>query len=341
VPARRTVIAFHQGISWVAQISLFFLLGLLVFPSQLGDVAVEGLLLSAVLIFLARPVAAMVASAGSQFDARERVMLSWAGLRGAIPIWLATFPVIAGVKGSEFLFNVVFFVVVTSTLVQGASFEPLARRLGVTTSEPALPRPLVETGLVRQLGGEVLAYQVQEGDAAAGTMVKELGLPREALVNVIVREGAAIPPRGSTEIVPGDELHILVRRPAHDEVERLLERWRHGPLAEPPPPTAPVRGAPRVFTARPWRSADGDPGRPEAIDGVAVVSRVRTRRDRPGGLVALADGRFAVTADDVLAIGGRRMLARWCAERIDSAGDPEVRAWWQEVVGALSSPARR
>jgi cell volume regulation protein A len=341
VPARRTVIAFHQGVSWVAQISLFFLLGLLVFPSELGNVAVEGLLLSAVLILVARPVAAIVASVGSQFGSRERVMLGWAGLRGAIPIWLATFPVIAGVEGSEFLFNVVFFVVVTSTLVQGATFEPLARRLGLTTSEPALPRPLVESGLVRQLGGEVLAFRVKAGDAAVGSMVKELGLPREALVNVIVREEAVIPPRGSTEIQSGDELHILVRREAHDEVERLTERWRHGPLAEPPPPRPPLRGAPRVFTARPWRSEDGDPGRPEALDGVEVVTRLRTRRDRAGALVALADGRLAVTGDDVLALGGRRMLARWCTERIDGTGDPEARAWWQEVVGVLSSPAPR
>jgi potassium/hydrogen antiporter len=341
VPARRTVVAFHQGVSWVAQIALFFLLGLLVFPSELGDVALEGLLLSAVLIFVARPVAAMLASLGSPFDVRERVMLGWAGLRGAIPIWLATFPVIAGVEGGEFLFNLVFFVVVTSTLVQGATFEPLARRLGVTTSEPALPRPLVESGLVRQLGGEVLAFRVKEGDAAVGSMVKELGLPREALVNVIVRHGAVIPPRGSTEIQAGDELHILVRREAHDEVERLTERWRHGPLAEPPPLRPPLRGTPRVFTARPWRSADGDPGRPEELDGVEVVTRLRTRRDRAGALVALADGRLAVSGEDVVAMGGRRMLARWCAERIDGTGDAEARAWWQEVVGVLSSPTPR
>src|SRR5918999_6186799 len=114
VPARRTTIAFHQGLSWVAQISLFALLGLLVFPSGLGDVAAEGLLLSAALMFVARPLAALVPSAVAPFNLRERLMLGWAGLRGAIPIWLATFPVIAGVEGSELMFNSVFFVVVTS-----------------------------------------------------------------------------------------------------------------------------------------------------------------------------------------------------------------------------------
>jgi potassium/hydrogen antiporter len=342
VPARTTLVAFHQGVAWVAQITLFFLLGLLVFPSQLGDVAGDGLLLSAVLILVARPVAAFVASLPSRFALRERLMLGWAGLRGATPIWLATFPVVAGVEESNLLFNIVFFVMVTSTLVQGATFDPLARALGLTTSEPALPRPLVESGVVRRLGGEVVAYRVRDDDAVVGHMVKELGLPREALVNVIVRRGSAIPPRGSTQIESGDELHVLVRREAHREVERLSERWRDGPVGEPPPPEPPIRGAPRPFKVRPWTEADGDPGRPAEIDGVEVVGRVRTRRDRPGALLALADGRYAVTGDGLVALGGRNLLARWCIRRADqSTPDPQARAWWQEVIGVLSGPVAR
>lgn len=342
VPARRTVLSFHQGLSWVSQIALFFLLGLLVFPSELGGVALNGLLLATALMFVARPVAAVVASLASGFTLPERVMLGWAGLRGAIPIWLATFPVIAGVGDARELFHVVFFVVVTSTLVQGASFEALARRLGVTTTEPALPRPLVESGMVRELGGEVIAYRVREDDAVVGHMIKELGLPREALVNVIVREGTAIPPRGSTVIQAGDELHILVRREAHPEVERLSERWRDGPIGEPPPPAPPIRGAPQPFKVRPWTELDGDAGRPDEIDGVEVVGRVRTRRDRPGALLALADGRYAVAGDGLVALGGRNLLARWCIRRADlSAPDPQARAWWQEVIGVLSGPVAR
>jgi len=341
VPARQTVIAFHQGVSWVAQISLFFLLGLLVFPSGLGDVAVEGLLLSAVLIFLARPFAALVASTGSAFDFRERMMLGWAGLRGAIPIWLATFPVIAGVEDGALLFNVVFFVVVTSTLIQGATFEPIAKRLGLTTTEPALPRPLVESGLVRRLGGDVVAFRVREGDAAVGRMVKELGLPREALVNVIVREHEAIPPRGSTEIAAGDELHLLVRREVLDDVEQLTERWRHGPLDAPAPPPQRLRGVPQVFSARPLTPADGDPGAPEILGGSPVRSRLRTRRDSPGTLVALGDGRYAVTGQGLVAIGARKQVARWCVGRVHLEHEPEAIAWWQEVVGVLNTPAPR
>ena len=180
VPGKRTIVAFHQGLGWVSQISLFFLLGLLVFPSQLVDVAGEGLLISAVLIFVARPLAAAVASLTDRFTLRERVMLGWAGLRGAIPIWLATFPVIEGLTEAGEIFNIIFFVVVTSTLIQGASFEPLARRLGVTSTEPALPQPLVESGTIRQLGGDVFAYRVPDGAAIVGRPVRDLGLPREA-----------------------------------------------------------------------------------------------------------------------------------------------------------------
>ena len=340
VPAKQTTIAFHQGLSWVSQISLFFLLGLLVFPSQLGDVAAEALLLSAALMFVARPLAAVVASALAPFDMRERLMLGWAGLRGAIPIWLATFPVIAGVEGADQIFNAIFFVVVTSTLIQGATFEPLAQRLGLTSTEPALPRPLIETGIIRPLGGETLVWRVATGDAAVGHMIKDLGLPREALVNLIIRGETAIPPRGSTEIEAGDELHVVVRSEQHGEVEAITERWRTGPLGEPPVPALPPRGAPQVFSVRRWTEADGDPAHPEAVEGTAVLARLRLRRDGAGSLVLLADGRYAVGSQELLAVGGRRALADWAARRIRRPGlsSQEV-AWWQEVAGALVAPA--
>jgi potassium/hydrogen antiporter len=336
IPARRTIVAFHEGVGWVAQIGLFVLLGLLVFPSSLGDVAVEGLALSAALILVARPLAAFVATAFSRLGVRERAMLGWAGLRGATPIWLATFPVVAGVGAGEQLFAIVFFVVVTSTLVQGASFEPLARRLGLTTDEPALPRRLLESGRIRRMGGDVIAYRLRPDAAAAGRLVRELGLPREALVNVIVRDGRAIPPRGSTRLQAEDELHILVRSELRDEVEAQTRRWHEGPVGEPPPAPLPRRGAPQVFTVRPSDGVE-DPSAPGSIDGIAVVAVLRSRRDRPSALVALADGRYAVTTETVLAIGGRQALAHWCERRAQRSADddPAERAWWQETIGAL------
>ena len=342
VPARGSTIAFHQGTSWIAQISLFFLLGLLVFPSEFGDVAVESLVLSAVLIFVARPLAAVLATALAPFEMRERLMLGWAGLRGAVPIWLATFPVIAGVEGSEVIFNAVFFVVVTSTLVQGATFDPLARRLGLMTDEPAVPRPVVETGTVRRLGADSFIYVVREGDAAAGALIRDLGLPRAALVNLIVRGDTAVPPRGSTEIEAGDEIHVLARREAIQEVEALTERWRKGPLGEPAPPHLPIRGAPQVFTVRRRTADDGDPGRPEELEGVPVAARLRVRRDAQGALVGLADGRYAVTDPELVAVGGRQQMMDWVARRAGRQElPPSARAWWEEVAGALNAPAPR
>lgn len=336
IPARRTIVAFHEGVGWVAQIGLFILLGVLVFPSALDDVALEGLALSAVLILVARPLAAFAATLLAPLGLRERAMLGWAGLRGATPIWLATFPVVAGVAGGEQLFAIVFFVVVTSTLVQGATFEPLARRLGLTTDEPALPRRLLESGRIRRMGGDVVSYRLRPGAVAAGHLVRELGLPREALVNVIVRDGHAIPPRGSTEVREGDELHILVRGELREEVEELTRRWHQGPVGTPPPPLLPPRGATQIFTVRPGGDID-DPSAPTEIDGIQVIAILRSRRDRSSALTALADGRYAVTTESVVALGGRHALARWCERRAQRVGtdDPAEHAWWQEVIGAL------
>ena len=336
IPGRRTVVAFHEGVGWVAQIGLFVLLGLLVFPSRLIEVAPEALALSAVLILVARPLAAMVATALSPFDFRERMMLGWAGLRGATPIWLATFAVVAGIDADEKLFAIVFFVVVSSTLVQGASFEPLAIRLGLTTDEPALPRRLLESGRIRRMGGDVIAVRIRPGAAAAGHLVRELGLPREALVNVIVRDGRALPPRGSSVVREGDELHILVRGELREEVEDLTQHWHKGPIGEAPPPLLPPRAASQVFSVGPAAEAQ-DSSSPKEVAGIPVISVLRSRRDRPAALVALADGRYAVTTERVNAIGGRTALARWC-ERRAGRTEPEEhaeRAWWQEAIGAL------
>ncbi len=340
IPAKRTLVAFHEGLGWVSQIALFILLGLLVFPSELGDVAAKAIALSAVLIFVARPVAAFLATALAPFDLRERLMLGWAGLRGATPIWLATFPVVAGIRSGDEEFAIVFFVVVSSTLVQGASFEPLARRLGLTTDEPALPRRLLESGRIREMGGDVVAFRLPEGAAAAGHRVRELGLPREALVNVIVRDGHAIPPRGSTELREGDELHILVRGEVRDEVEELTKRWTKGPIGQPAPPPLPRRAASQVFTVRPVRAGD-DLAALRELDGIPVLAVLRSREEGEAAMVALADGRYAVTGSGLIALGGRRALAGWCEERAERKGvDAAERAWWQEVTGALIARGR-
>ena len=130
IPAKRSVVSFHEGLAWVAQLSMFLLLGLLVFPSQLGSVAFEGTALAIILALVARPVAAYLSTVGSGFSLAERMVLGWAGLRGAVPVVFATFAVTEGVGQGVELFNIVFFAVLLSTVVQGATIEPVARALG-------------------------------------------------------------------------------------------------------------------------------------------------------------------------------------------------------------------
>jgi potassium/hydrogen antiporter len=335
VPAERTIVSFHQGLGWVAQVTMFLALGLLVFPSQLGSVAIKGTELALVLVLVARPLAVALATLPFSYTVREQAVLGWAGLRGAVPVVLATFPVIEHVGHSRQFFNIVFFAVLLSTLLQGASVETVARRLGVTTSEPALPRPMTDSGTIRRLGAEVLEYTVDPQDAVAGAHVRELGLPRDAVVSVIVRGDRAIPPRGSTRLRAGDELHVLLSEESSHLVRRLLSRWRSGPIGPRPRPRRPVTGRRPIFSVRAWNAErDGDMAAPRAVAGQAVVEQLRLRRDAPGGLWVLADGRYAVTGP-LTAVGSRGDLTAWARRRLPKASADE-QAWLQNVIGALA-----
>jgi potassium/hydrogen antiporter len=295
---------------------------------------VDGTLIALVVAFLARPLATALATAFDRYSARERVVLGWAGLRGAVPVVLATFPVISGVPHSLEYFNIVFFAVVLSTIVQGSTFEPLAQALGVTTERPALPRPLAETGTIRGLGAEVVEFVVDDGDAIAGLRVRELGLPREALVSVIVRGGEAILPRGSTRVEAGDRLHVVVRQEVAKDFLQLIERWRSGPIGPRQRPRGGFHGRPPIFSVRPWAPSDGAPGHPDVVAGRAVIELLRIRHDQPGAVVALEDGRYAVTGA-LLIIGSALQVRRQARKCLRQADDETQRAWWQEVIGAL------
>jgi cell volume regulation protein A len=205
----------------------------------------------------------------------------------------------------------------------------------VTTQDPALPRPLAEAGTIRRLGAEVLEFPVVAGDAIVGLAVRDLGLPREAVVNVIVREGQAIPPRGSTRVVAGDRLHVLYREEASRRLVSLTSSWRSGPIGPRARPKRDLRSTATVFTARPWTEADGDATRPTAVAGLEVIDLLRLRRDAPGSLVVLADGRYAVCGP-VLVMGARRQVTAWVERRMRGAGEAE-RAWLRTVLGAVAA----
>jgi potassium/hydrogen antiporter len=221
---RRSLSTFHEGLAFIAQIVLFGVLGLLVFPGELGAVVASGLILTLVLVLVARPAAVWVCTVGQGFDARERVLLSWAGLRGAVPIVLATFALSEGLEASETIFNAVFFVVLLSAAIQGPVLTPLARRLGLAEGSRALYDAPLEVGPVG--GADLLEYTVRAGDGADGRLVRDLGLPRSALVAVVVRADEAIPPRGSTRVTAGDRLYVLTRAQTLREVETAMAAWR-------------------------------------------------------------------------------------------------------------------
>lgn len=335
IPGKQAIIAFHEGLGWISQLVLFLTLGLLVFPSELPGVAIEGTLLGLVLAFVARPIAVFIVTAPFSYTFAERLLLSWAGLRGAVPVVLATFAVLAGVEQSLEFFNIVFFSVLISAFLQGATFEIVAERLGLTTSERAVPRPLLEVGAIRRLGAEVLEHTIDEGDAVVGARIRDLGLPREALVSAIVRSQRVLAPRGSTQILAGDSLHILVPRGFAHELARLVERWREGPIEGDRRSRLPFKARSPIFSVRPWRDADGNPARPRRVAGEEVVGLLRNRHDRPGALVLLEDGRYAVTGE-ILIVGSANQLQRYIRDYLRRTGEEEALSWWQEVFGALA-----
>jgi potassium/hydrogen antiporter len=221
---RRQLAAFHEGVAFIAQVVLFVVLGLLVFPHRLPHVALPGLGLAVLLLLVARPAAVWISTAVSGYTNRERLLLGWAGLRGAVPIVLATFVLSSGVRDSDTIFNAVFFVVIVSTLVQGTTLEWVAARLGLTSPAPPVPELALESGPLGQL--DLVEFVVAENHAINGSAVRELGLPRDTLVAAINRNGQAIPPRGSTIVRAGDRLSVLTPPRRRPDLEDVLTRWR-------------------------------------------------------------------------------------------------------------------
>jgi cell volume regulation protein A len=222
---RGQLVAFHEGVAFLAQVAMFVVLGLLVFPHDLPAVALPGLVLAALLVFAIRPVAVWASTAWNDFTHRERALLGWAGLRGAVPIVLGTFALSSHIGAGETIFNAVFFVVVVSALAQGTTLERVAGALHLLEPppEPASSPPLAD-GVLGSL--DLVPYDVGTGDAIAGVAVRELGLPRTALVAALARGKDTIPPRGSTEIAAGDRLYVLVPKPMRGDLEDVFSRWR-------------------------------------------------------------------------------------------------------------------
>ncbi|MFM1918529.1 MAG: hypothetical protein RLZZ303_163 [Candidatus Hydrogenedentota bacterium] len=206
---KRYLMKFHDALAWMMQIIMFLVLGLLVYPSELPAVAGQGLMVALFLMFVARPVAVALGLLGSSFTLQERLLASWTGLRGAVPIVLATFPSMAGYENSALLFNVVFFIVVTSVLVQGTLLMPVARWLKV--DEPLASRPTYSLQIERrgQAQGDTREIEILPNMAAVGKTIADLGIPPKVLVLLIGRGDGFVVPRGTTVIEPYDTLLML------------------------------------------------------------------------------------------------------------------------------------
>lgn len=207
---------FHDAVAWLAQIVMFVVLGLLCFPSRLFEVAGKGVLVGVVMIFIARPLAVFLSASYFRFNWRELTFLSWVGLKGAVPITLATFPLMLATPdkplSAPLIFDVVFFIVVVSAILQGSSLAPVARWLGL--ERPRAPEPPVslEINSLRHVNGEIVDYSIGEDSRAAGRLIKDLSLPDGAVIALIARDENIIPPQGNTRILAGDHV-ILVLRP--------------------------------------------------------------------------------------------------------------------------------
>lgn len=338
IPSKRSIADFHDGVAWVSQISVFLVLGLLFSAEQWSAHWHEALLVTFVLMFIARPVAVYVATFFAKFEFREVALLQWAGMRGAVPIVLATFPILEGVTESKAIYNIVLFVVLASAVFQGTTFEWFATRLGLTTTERAVVPPIIQAGNIRKLGAEFFEFRIHDGDAIVGRTVADLQLPREALVSVIVRGDEALLPRGSTALEAQDRLQILVRGHLVNRIEELFQLWRSGPIGpEDRDDVRPFITRAAIFSVKPWaQTGRGLEGDPVSVGGVEVIKRVRTRHDEPGALFVLADGRFGVTSRGICATGSSRQIRGYARRRIERSEALSERAWWQEVAGAVA-----
>ena len=219
---KRSLIRFHEGMAWLMQITMFLTLGLLVFPSQIVPVVGSGLLIAVILIFLARPLSIFVCLLPFNFRFPEKVMIAWVGLRGAVPVILATFPLLAGIPQAHLIFNVVFFVVVASVLIQGTSIPMVSRLLGVNAPLGARRRYPLEFEQMKGIDASLTDLIVPFDSDAAGKKIADLKIPQKALVVLISRGEKFIVPNGSTVIEGGDVFLVLADEPDIKELQKNL-----------------------------------------------------------------------------------------------------------------------
>ena len=206
---KKTILQVFDGFAWLMQIVLFLTLGMLVFPSHIVPVLGIGLLVSAFLMFIARPLSVFLCLIPYRLKLRTITFVSWVGLRGAVPIVFATFPLLAGLEKSQMIFNIVFFISLTSVLLQGTFLGWVAKLLHVSVPEKAKQRTPPDIELSDTIKTELTEIVIDDTSRATGKRILDLGFPRAALIALIKRKGSFVTPNGSTVIEPGDVLVIV------------------------------------------------------------------------------------------------------------------------------------
>ncbi|MBN2654647.1 MAG: potassium/proton antiporter [Nitrospirae bacterium] len=220
---KKSLTRFHDGLAWLMQIAMFLTLGLLVFPKNLPPVIVSGLLISLFLMFAARPAGVFVSTIATKMPVREKAMISWVGLRGAVPIVLATFPLLAKIPNAEMIFNIVFFIVLTSALLQGTTITAVAKLLGVDAPlrrKTVYPLECDSTGTFKC---DIKEMTVPDNAAAVSKRLLELKLPEGALIALIKREEDFFVPAGATELKAGDKLLVLADNENYEKMLSIIQ----------------------------------------------------------------------------------------------------------------------
>ena len=231
LPHRASTLSFAEGLGWVAQIGLFVMLGLYVEPSRLPQALIPGILIGLVVLLVARPVSVFAAALPFRMPWREQAFLSWSGLRGAVPIVLATIPLMNGVDRSVLLLDVIVVVVVIYTLLQGTSLPWVARKLGVIQSGQ-LTEVQVEAAPLEEMNAHVLQVTIPDRSRMHGVYVSQLRLPAPSTIGLLLRQGEPVPVTPTVRLQSGDQLLIVAPERVRAATERRLRAvGRAGALA--------------------------------------------------------------------------------------------------------------
>ncbi len=221
---KKSLIRFYDGMAWLMQIIMFLTLGLLVFPSKLIPILIPGILISVFLILVARPISVFVSLAfARELNVRKKLFLSWVGLRGAAPIVFATYPMLAGVHYADTIFNLVFFISVSSILVQGTTLPIVAKWLHVSVPSAIKRKFPIDLEMNDDLKSELVELDIPDTSPAIGKAVVQIGLPSTALIVLIHRDGKYVTPSGETIIEVND--HLLVMADTKDTIAEVFRAF--------------------------------------------------------------------------------------------------------------------